>query len=194
MITLTPIARQALKEYLDEIGPQTNLRLTIRSHTPGIYQVGLNHEPDTKRGESDTLVDCEGFNIVLDAQSAVHAEGLKIDLLSGPGGAQLKFEFPSPHWDDPVADKVQKLIDSQINPSLESHGGYIQLLGVKHGIVEILMGGGCIGCPFSMMTLKEVIENTIKEHVPEVKAVVDLTQHYYQHNNPAPPPSGPLGK
>lgn len=180
MITLTPIAKKALQEYLNSIAPDTNLRLIIRSKFPGAYQVGLNHEPDEKLSAEDVVVDCGDFKIVMDGMSASYADGLKIDIISGPSGAQLKFEFPSPKWEDPVAQKVQMLIDTQINPSLESHGGYIQLLGVKRGIVEILMGGGCVGCPFSMMTLKDIIEKTIKEHIPEVEAVVDLTAQVLQ--------------
>lgn len=72
-----------------------------------------------------------------------------------------------------MKEKVQKVIN-KIKPMLEADGGSIELIGVdeKKGIVKVRLIGSCGACPFSMMTLKNLVEKTIKEEVPEVKEVI----------------------
>jgi Fe-S cluster biogenesis protein NfuA len=70
----------------------------------------------------------------------------------------------------------KKVIDiiSKIKPMLEADGGSIELVSVdeKKGIVKVKLVGACGACPFSMMTLKNVVERSIKEEIPEVKEVI----------------------
>lgn len=72
-----------------------------------------------------------------------------------------------------MKEKVQKVIN-KIKPMLEADGGSIELIDVdeKKGIVKVKLVGACGACPFSMMTLKNLVEKTIKEEVPEVKEVL----------------------
>lgn len=72
-----------------------------------------------------------------------------------------------------MKDKVKKVID-KIKPMLAGDGGSIELIDVdeKKGIVKVKLVGACGTCPFSMMTLKNVVEKLIKEEVPEIKEVV----------------------
>ncbi|PIS46741.1 MAG: hypothetical protein COT17_07025 [Elusimicrobia bacterium CG08_land_8_20_14_0_20_51_18] len=72
-----------------------------------------------------------------------------------------------------MKDKVQKVID-KIKPMLEADGGSIELVDVDEakGIVKVRLVGACGSCPFSLMTLKNVVERSIKEAIPEVKEVV----------------------
>ena len=69
--------------------------------------------------------------------------------------------------------KVEKVIN-KIKPMLEGDGGSIELVDVdeKKGIVKVRLVGACGACPFSMMTLKNLVERSIKEEVPEVKEVI----------------------
>ena len=64
-----------------------------------------------------------------------------------------------------------------INPSLASHGGYADLVGVEDTTVFLSMGGGCQGCAMSAATLREGIQVAIKEAIPEVTEIVDATDH-----------------
>lgn len=70
----------------------------------------------------------------------------------------------------------KKVIDiiNKIKPMLEADGGSIELVSVdeKKGIVKVKLVGACGACPFSMMTLKNVVERSIKEEIPEVKEVI----------------------
>lgn len=69
--------------------------------------------------------------------------------------------------------KIEAVIN-KIKPMLEADGGSIELVDVdeKNGIVKVRLVGACGACPFSVMTLKNLVERTIKEEVPEVKEVV----------------------
>ncbi|MGC9070099.1 MAG: NifU family protein [Elusimicrobiales bacterium] len=73
-----------------------------------------------------------------------------------------------------MKEKVQKVID-KIRPMLERDGGSIELIDVdeKDGVVKVRLVGACGACPFSVMTLKTLVERTIKEEVPEVKKVLN---------------------
>jgi len=70
----------------------------------------------------------------------------------------------------------KKVIDiiNKIKPMLEADGGSIELVSVdeKKGIVKVKLVGACGACPFSMMTLKNVVERSIREEIPEVKEVI----------------------
>ena len=76
-----------------------------------------------------------------------------------------------------VAERVQQLIDQQINPALASHGGFASLVEIRETTAVVTMGGGCQGCAVSAVTLREGIQKAILEHVPEITDVVDLTDH-----------------
>lgn len=89
----------------------------------------------------------------------------------------------SPKLDSTEAQKIQTLIENEINPSLASHGGYVVLHSVENDTVYLEMGGGCQGCAMSYMTLKEGIESAIQSVVPSIKQVIDVTDHS-QGDNP----------
>lgn len=78
---------------------------------------------------------------------------------------------------DQIRHVVQQVLDTQINPMVASHGGVINLLDVKDNTVFIEMGGGCQGCAMSTATLKNGVEKLIREFVPEVGDILDITDH-----------------
>ena len=81
------------------------------------------------------------------------------------------------HWDDPLAQRVQKVIDDRIAPSLAGHGGWVELVGVEGETATIQFGGGCQVCVMSQVSLKDGIEAAILEEVPVIKQVLDETDH-----------------
>ena len=76
-----------------------------------------------------------------------------------------------------IRTKVQAVLDREINPSIASHGGVIDLLDVKGNVVYIRMGGGCQGCGAADVTLKQGVEQAIRAQVPEVAEILDTTDH-----------------
>jgi Fe/S biogenesis protein NfuA len=186
MITITQNAQKQLCQYLDQAGSSAGLRLVISGDIPGAYQPELILMQEGEASPDDVLIQYGNLRVYIGPETAPKAQNLKIDTLRTVYGPRLKFEFPSPQWNDPIADRLQKLIDGRINPGLISHAGYVSLLGVKDGTAEIWMGGGCQGCGLSSQTLTEVIEVLIKQEIPEIHTVIDRTDHamgadpYYQ--------------
>jgi Fe/S biogenesis protein NfuA len=82
--------------------------------------------------------------------------------------------------------KIIKILDETINPAVASHGGKIELVDVVNDTVYIQMSGGCQGCAASSVTLKQGVERTLMEELPDIIEVVDVTDHqsgrnpYYQ--------------
>jgi Fe/S biogenesis protein NfuA len=76
-----------------------------------------------------------------------------------------------------IKQKVQKILDEMINPAVAGHGGFVDLLDVRDDIVYVRLGGGCQGCGMVNVTLKQGIEATLKEEIPQIAGVMDQTDH-----------------
>lgn len=76
-----------------------------------------------------------------------------------------------------VAQRVAQVIDAQINPSIASHGGRAELVAVDDGVAYLRLSGGCQGCGMATVTLSQGIEVAIRESVPEITRVTDVTDH-----------------
>ena len=128
-------------------------------------------------------LDCDGFSLYVDADSAPWLDGAQIDYATNATGGQLTIRAPKikgqvPGADASLAERVQYLIDSEINPMLASHKGRVALDRVdEDGAVYLRFGGGCHGCGMADVTLKNGIEKTLRERIPEVSAVRDATDH-----------------
>ena len=88
--------------------------------------------------------------------------------------------------EEQIRDKIEKLFAEKINPAIASHGGFVELADVEGTTVHLRLGGGCQGCASANATLKQGIEQAIRQEVPEVTGVMDVTDHaagtnpYYQ--------------
>jgi NFU1 iron-sulfur cluster scaffold homolog, mitochondrial len=74
-------------------------------------------------------------------------------------------------------EKIQYLVDTQINPGVAEHGGSVQVVDVRDGGVYLRLHGGCQGCGAADFTLKQGIETIVKRAVPEIDHIIDLTNH-----------------
>jgi Fe-S cluster biogenesis protein NfuA len=100
-----------------------------------------------------------------------------------PVGEEFVRNMPS---EADIRKKVQGLLEREINPALGMHGGWVELIDVRKNSVYLRLGGGCQGCGAADVTLKQGIEKSIREKIPEVGEVLDTTDHaagrnpYYQ--------------
>ena len=76
-----------------------------------------------------------------------------------------------------IKKKVQGVLDGEINPAVAAHGGWVELIDVKKNEVFIKMGGGCQGCGMADVTLKQGVEKSIRQAVPQIGAIMDTTDH-----------------
>ncbi len=79
--------------------------------------------------------------------------------------------------DDVLYERVANLFEHDVNPMVARHGGRVELIDVQDAVVMVRMGGGCQGCGMADVTLRQGIEAMLHQHVPEVKGVVDITDH-----------------
>lgn len=73
--------------------------------------------------------------------------------------------------------RVQEVLDREVNPMVASHGGSVELIDVRENNLYIRMGGGCQGCGMAAATLKQGVESSIREKVPQVGDILDVTDH-----------------
>ena len=96
---------------------------------------------------------------------------------------RLKTRQPS---DKELRAEVEKLLQTEINPYVSSHGGFIEVVDVRGSAVYVKLSGGCQGCASASVTLKQGIEEIIFTRIPQISKVVDVTDHsagtnpYYQ--------------
>jgi len=181
MMEVTELARKKVLEVAeaqDRAG--SGLRITVTGGGTAMAEFGLQFVNPDEFNDDDTVFEAGEFKICMDPASAKFLEGAKVDFIDETSGAGFKIDAPNafpPQPSGPVAEKIQKVIDERINPSLAGHGGRVSLEGLKDDIAFLRFGGGCHGCGMVNTTLKDGVEVMIKEEVPEIKAVQDVTDH-----------------
>ena len=183
MLTVTPSARDYFSSLLQSQPEGTNLRLaTVNAGTPSA-EVALNYCPADQQHNSDEPIDCQAFVLFIEKQSMAALEGALIDFESNETGGELSIRAPGlkghvPDADAPLHERVAWLLESRINPMVASHGGHVGLVEItQEKDVVLQFGGGCHGCGMVDVTLKQGIETTIREQLPEVRSVIDATDH-----------------
>lgn len=177
--------------------------------TAGGGQSEFSFVPLDDKKDNDAVLDAGPFKMYFDPMAAENLKGAKVDYDEKRYSTGFHIEYVNPlssyldsrrkDWgDDPIANKVQQVVDAKINPGVAGHGGWVVLLDVQGDTAYIEMGGGCQGCAVSQMTLKQGIERIITEDVPEIKQVLDKTDHAggenpYYANQPQADRETPLG-
>lgn len=172
-----------LKLIQREALPGLGVRLTAVSPGTAKADVRLEFaEPADLHGD-EWAVDCEGFTVWLDAASVSFLDGAHIDYETKGTGGQLQIRAPkikgqSPPESASLIERVQYIVEHEINPELAQHRGHVEVQEVtSDGVVLLRFGGGCHGCGMADVTLKQGIEKTLLEKVPGVTAVRDATDH-----------------
>ena len=177
-----------LEILAEEDEPDTlGLRIEVTGMHGVEYAYDLSFETIAEADADDVSYEVNGLTVMIPADSVESLRGSTLDVPSNPrqGGLVIR----NPNRPDPlagagpleltgdVAEKVTQLLEQRINPALSAHGGFANLVGVDGDSVYVTMGGGCQGCSMSAMTLTEGIKKMILETIPEVREVVDATNH-----------------
>ena len=190
MLTITPDARvkiDGVRSFNDF--PEAVLRVRVLAKEGPRFRYEIALEDPRERAAGDLAVETDGLTVVLDPASAADLAGASIELDPSVTGGGLRIENPNEGWQDPVARAVQEVLDRQINPGVGSHGGMVSLVEVKDGTAFMRFGGGCQGCAAVDVTLRQGVETAIRQAVPTIHAIVDVTDHeaganpYYQHGH-----------
>ncbi len=186
LLTVTKAAKEKVLSIMEseEVEVQ-GLRVSIEGRTASAFEYGLGLEAEPE--SDDVVVDAGEFKVFVDFKSSENLKGATIDYVEDLNSSGFRIDNPNtPTWDNPKAQAIQSLIDEQINPSVAGHGGHIDLLDVTDDSIYVHMGGGCQGCGMASVTLKHGIEAMVQESFPEIKHIIDTTDHesgtnpYYQ--------------
>ncbi len=188
---IVDVSEAALAQVLEIRGQEDDPEgLRLRVEVTGVrgvdYVYDLAFEREAEALPDDIAYDVEGITVVVPAASVTALEGSVLDVPSNP--MQTGLVLRNPNRPNPLEgkdleltgdlpEKVQQLLDQSINPSLGAHGGFVSLVGVEDTTVFLSMGGGCQGCSMSQATMVQGVTTAIRDAIPEVADVVDVTDH-----------------
>lgn len=190
MITLTEAAAAKFREVAEAEGRQGHsLRVNVKNGGSFQPDFALNFVGPDEIGDDDEEIDTGSIKIYVDRESAKWLEGASIDFVDELHESGFKVDAPNSgvlRPTGPVADAVSKALEDEINPAIAAHGGQVSLVAVEEETAYLRFGGGCQGCGMVNVTLKQGVEKVLFEQVPQIKKVMDVTDHaagqnpYYQ--------------
>lgn len=193
MIQITQAAREKIQSLVDaEVVREPALRITVapeaerRSPLQLPYVISLVEREDKERTE--IAINVEGIRVLLNLDTSNLLSGATVDWVQDNGSSGFHVRVPEPRRpaarpdgapaaSGPFAERVQAVFDELVNPRIASHGGAVELVDVEENNVYIRMSGGCQGCSASAATLRVGIERTLREEIPEVGEIMDVTDH-----------------
>lgn len=171
-------------------GERLGLWLEVSGVVDGSYAYDMYFQAASDAAEGDVVAHHDDLTVVVPRASVDKVAGARLDVSDAGGEEGLVLVNPnvppaSPAMGDrppadlsgPVAQRVLAVLESSINPSIAAHGGRADLVAVEEATAYLRLSGGCQGCGLAQVTLSQGIEVAIKEAVPEISAVVDVTDH-----------------
>lgn len=183
-VTITESAQVYLKGLLESQGDEgTGIRMFVsKPGTPQAETCIAYCRPGEEK-EDDIIVQLEGFKAYFEGRSVPFLDEAKVDYAADKMGGQLTIRAPNSKMpkitdDSPIEDRINYVLFNEVNPGLAAHGGNVSLESITEDMFVVLkFGGGCQGCSAVDMTLKQGVEKTLLERVPELKGVQDVTDH-----------------
>ena len=154
------------------------LRVTV-SRDGAAFHYQLEVVEEETASPEDAVVDAAGIRFYVDAESVPRLRGATLQYVDAMSDGGFRFENPNQPelLSNPIAARVQRLLDERINPGVADHGGHVSLVDVQEGRVFLRFGGGCQGCGMVDVTLKEGIQAQLMAEIPEITQVLDETDH-----------------
>lgn len=197
LVSLTP---EAYKVVTEAIGQEPDpgslaLWLEVRGVQAGQFIYDLYFQAVSDADEGDVRTTQEELEIVVPSDSVDRLRGARLEWSDENGGGLVLVNPNSPTAEEvapnvppevlargitsPLALRVVAVLEQSVNPAIASHGGRADLVALNEedGTAYLRLSGGCQGCAMSQMTLRQGIETTLLEEVPELTKVHDVTDH-----------------
>ena len=189
IINITKSAEEYLSKLIQDKN-ETDLSIRIFISDPGTpkAETCLAYCKPDEAMPDDMIINLDLINVNLEKRSLPFLKDAEVNFDNDTFGGQLTIKAPNARVpniskDSPVEDRINYVIYNEINPMLESHGGEVSLIEFNdHGEAVLQFGGGCQGCGMVDVTLKDGIEKTLVEQIPEVTGVKDTTDHSIDDN------------
>jgi len=195
VLTITPEARATVLEVLANESESETLALwlEISGESNGAYAYDMYFQALADAAGGDIVQHGDDLTVVVPGASAERLQGATLDFITDASGEDglvivnpntppaptLQGLRPGPEVDlsDPLAQRVVSVLDEQVNPSIAAHGGRADLVAVEDASVYLRLSGGCQGCGMAKATLSQGIEVILREAIPELANIVDVTDH-----------------
>ncbi|MDX1579069.1 MAG: NifU family protein [Gemmatimonadota bacterium] len=180
MLEFTDTARDMVQQFADSMDdPKLRIAMHGSPFAPEYEFALVEEEPK----DADRVVEMDGFRVLVDAESARRIEGSTVDWVSGEAGTGFEVRNPNVRKlgeaepTGELADRVKHVLETRVNPGVASHGGHISLVDVDGADVYLELGGGCQGCGMARVTLKQGVERMLREAIPDIGEIHDVTDH-----------------
>ncbi|MFT4925525.1 MAG: Fe/S biogenesis protein NfuA [Phenylobacterium sp.] len=184
MINISDTAQAHFRTLLDQQDKKTNIRVFVVNPGTAQAECGVSYCPADAIEDTDEVINYSGFDAVVDTDSAPFLEEAEIDFVTDKMGSQLTLKAPNAKMakvsdDAPLLERLNYVIESEINPQLANHGGNVLALEITDDKIAILQfGGGCNGCSQIDVTLKDGIQTQLLSTFSgEILGVKDATEH-----------------
>ena len=191
-VDITEPAQKYLAGLLEKQQGDVDVRMFVLNPGTPEAETCLSFCREGDDQEDDEILELDEFKVYFEKRSTPYLEDAKVDYAEDKMGGQLTIRAPNSRVprvsdDSPLEDKVNYVLWNEVNPGLAAHGGQVSLIEIAEESVAVLkFGGGCQGCSMLDVTLKDGVEKTLLEQLPELTAVRDITDHsdtsnaYYQ--------------
>jgi iron-sulfur cluster assembly protein len=168
LLDVTESALRTLREVLAPTAQGTPaVRVSARLADTGVPAYDLAPVDGTDPpAAGDTVVTLAGLVVYVDPESAPLLAGVRIDHVETPRATGFLFR-PS---DARLADRVQTALND-VRPRLQADGGDVELVEVREARAVLAFQGSCVGCSMANMTLTRLLEEHLRQTVPELLGV-----------------------
>ncbi|HUY22289.1 MAG TPA: NifU family protein [Acidimicrobiales bacterium] len=191
VLTVTPAARGVVLDARAQEADAEHLALWVEvtGARDGAYTYDIYFQAASDAGAGDAVAEDAGLTVVVPESSAARLVGARLDWSEeGEGGLVILNPNTPPRPEafterrqgdltGELAQRILAVLDDQVNPSIAMHGGRADLVAVEESVVYVRLSGGCQGCGLAKVTLSQGIEVALREAVPEIASVVDVTDH-----------------
>ncbi len=194
VLRLTPPALTEIRELrAGEAAPESlGLCVEISGAHDDVYTYDMYFQATSDAAPGDWIDHLDGLALIVPGQSVERIRGSVLDLSPEADGGGMVIRNPNrppparrsptmtgppPDLSGDVAQRLLQVLDEQINPAIAAHGGRADLVAVEEGTAYLRLSGGCAGCGMAAVTLSQGIEVAIRDSVPEIVNIVDVTDH-----------------
>jgi len=183
MITITESAQDYLAELLSKQEDAMGVRVFINQPGTPRAETCIAYCREGDIDPEDQEHDFGKFRAWFQSRSIPFLEDALVDYATDRMGGQLTIKAPNAKMprvdtDSPIEDRINYVLYNEVNPSLAAHGGEVSLVEITEDNHAVLrFGGGCQGCSAVDITLKDGVQKTLLEQIPELAGVRDVTDH-----------------
>jgi Fe/S biogenesis protein NfuA len=179
-INVTDVALQKLKtvNVSGRTADDSAIRIRVLESGPS-FRYEFSFVALDTRADTDHVIELEDLRFFVDTESLPRLTGSTLDYVDDLSGSGFKVDNPNKTQlaSNPLALRVQQVLDQSVNPGVAEHGGHVSLAGIEGTRVIVQFGGGCQGCGQAAATLKDGVVGAIRNAIPEITEVVDATDH-----------------